>query len=340
MNREKFELDSILVCPICKGKVVSLGHGGYKCPPCETHYPLEDSILNFLMPDLEEFKRLEAEHHSLSAENYAEAHQLHTLRVSYYHEELLSAFSFLEKGALVLEVGAGIGKDGLELMKRGFNVIETDISTGALKKARENFRSSNEVLAGVYALADAESLPFGDKSFDGALMVASLHHLPNPIKCLSEINRCLKCDGILVIGFEPNSWQFYTLYAVFRSLRWAWWKLKRLFERSGAEVFPNKSIGDAKTSGYGGRRLKRMVRNANFQPVRVKSVWYVIGFIHLLLEILYRTLRLKRRIALPLLFEKSIIEVDERISRLPILRSFGWHWNVVARKRVAFENSH
>jgi len=341
MSKGKFVLESILVCPICKGKLDPLGHEGYKCSACEVIYPIEEGIPIFLRPNLKEFKRLEAEHHSLTADDYAEAHQLHTLRVNYYHEDFLSAFNFLENADLILEVGAGIGKDGLELMKRGFNVVETDVSKGILIKARESFRSLSRDLSGVYAVADAECLPFDDDSFDGALIVASLHHLPNPMKFLLEINRCLKDEGTLVIGFEPNSWQFYTIYAIFRFLRRSWWTLKKVLGNwSRADVFPNKSIADAETLGYSYWKLKRMGKNANFQPVRIKSVWYVIGFINLLLEILYRSLRLKRRIELPLLFEKSIIEIDEKINDLPLLRFFGWHWNVVAKKRVTFEDSY
>ena len=46
---------------------------------------------------------------------------------------------------------------------------------------------------------DAAKLPFDDKSFDTATIVAALNHIPNRDKVLVEINRVLKNDGKLII---------------------------------------------------------------------------------------------------------------------------------------------
>ena len=45
----------------------------------------------------------------------------------------------------------------------------------------------------------AEELPFGDKTFDGALFATSLDHIGNPQKAISEAHRILKDEGNLFI---------------------------------------------------------------------------------------------------------------------------------------------
>ena len=56
----KRELNDILVCPICKGKLelkVVAEEGGeiitgsLRCPKCDIDYPIEDSIPNLLPPE-------------------------------------------------------------------------------------------------------------------------------------------------------------------------------------------------------------------------------------------------------------------------------------------------
>ena len=48
-----------------------------------------------------------------------------------------------------------------------------------------------------------EQLPFADGQFDRALAANSLHHWPNPITNLWEVQRVLKPGGRLVIAQQP-----------------------------------------------------------------------------------------------------------------------------------------
>jgi uncharacterized protein len=56
----KKELMSILVCPVCKGKLelkvvqengVEVETGTIHCPRCKVNYPIADSIPNLLSPE-------------------------------------------------------------------------------------------------------------------------------------------------------------------------------------------------------------------------------------------------------------------------------------------------
>lgn len=64
------------------------------------------------------------------------------------------------------------------------------------------------------AVANAQSLPFADGSFDNIVMVDVLHHLGRPKLFFAEAERVLRPGGrVLMIepGITPISWLFYAL---------------------------------------------------------------------------------------------------------------------------------
>ncbi len=95
----------------------------------------------------------------------------------------------------VLVAGCGTGID-LHYLKKHYapSFTVTDIS--------ENFVRKTQALHAVGGrVADTETLPFGDNSFDYAFVAASLHHLPRPFLGLYELLRVAKRG---VIAIEPN----------------------------------------------------------------------------------------------------------------------------------------
>ena len=103
-----------------------------------------------------------------------------------------------------LEIGAGTGYFSLNLVQAG--VVEeatcTDISPGMVSTLGANAeRLGLRVRA---ARADAESLPFGDNSFDLVLGHAVLHHLPDLTRAFSEFHRVLRPGGRIVFAGEPS----------------------------------------------------------------------------------------------------------------------------------------
>lgn len=103
-----------------------------------------------------------------------------------------------------LEIGAGTGYFGLNLLRAG--VIDeltcVDISPGMLAALADNAaRLGLDVGA---AVADAESLPFADQSFDLVVGHAVLHHLPHLDRALQEIHRVLRPGGRIVFAGEPS----------------------------------------------------------------------------------------------------------------------------------------
>ena len=103
-----------------------------------------------------------------------------------------------------LEIGAGTGYFSLNLLQAGVvrEATCTDISPGMVSALADNAaRLGLNVRA---ARADAESLPFGDESFDLVLGHAVLHHLPDLRKAFSEFHRVLRPGGRIVFAGEPS----------------------------------------------------------------------------------------------------------------------------------------
>jgi len=106
--------------------------------------------------------------------------------------------------AEALEVGAGTGYFGLNLLRAGVigELACADISPGMLAALADNAARLG-VDVGT-AVADAEALPFDDQSFDLVFGHAVLHHLPHLKRAFSEIHRVLRPGGRIVFAGEPS----------------------------------------------------------------------------------------------------------------------------------------
>ena len=103
-----------------------------------------------------------------------------------------------------LEVGAGTGYFGLNLMQLGAveHLTATDISAGMLGSLR---RSAGDLGLEVETVAtEAEALPFDDESFDLVCGHAVLHHIPDLSRAFGEFNRVLRPGGLVAFCGEPS----------------------------------------------------------------------------------------------------------------------------------------
>ncbi len=311
-------IDEIIVCPKCRRKL-ERKEAKYLCSFCDFTYEIKDGIPILLDENLSDLEKAEAKTHSEIADDYFDMAQLDTLRNIYYHSRFRHPLTQLPKGSLILEVGCGTGEDGMELIKAGLRVVETDIAFAVLSKARRNIEFANLHSQSTFLAASGNRLPFMTGAFDGALVVATLHHAEDPKRFLSEISRCVRPGGLVVIGMEPNSWFYYTLNPIKKIIQ------KILKTRS-------KSIADATTKGFSRRRLVNLVKNKKLSVKELVPVWYLNGYLHLGLESLYRILRLKKRVNVHPGLEKLLITIDETLGKIPILKLFPWHWNLILVK--------
>jgi ubiquinone/menaquinone biosynthesis C-methylase UbiE len=101
-------------------------------------------------------------------------------------------------GKRLLDIGCGAGVLARLLSDRGARVGGVDPNVEALALARE------AVPAGTFHPAGAEALPFAEDSFDGAIFLNSLHHVPAPAmhRALGEAARVVEPAGPIVV-VEP-----------------------------------------------------------------------------------------------------------------------------------------
>ena len=106
--------------------------------------------------------------------------------------------------ATALELGCGTGFFLLNLKQAG--VLDeghvTDLSPGMVEVAVRNARGLGFEVEG--RVADAESIPYDDDTFDLVVGHAVLHHIPDLDVAMREILRVLKPGGRFVFAGEPT----------------------------------------------------------------------------------------------------------------------------------------
>ncbi len=105
----------------------------------------------------------------------------------------------------VLELGAGTGFFSLNLKLAGLveDVHVSDLSPGMVEAAKQNAERLGFSIEG--RVADAESLPYEDDSFDLVVGHAVIHHIPDVEAALREVVRVLRPGGRFVIAGEPTT---------------------------------------------------------------------------------------------------------------------------------------
>ena len=108
--------------------------------------------------------------------------------------------------AKTLEIGCGTGFFTLNLMLAGVlgEAHVTDISPGMVRVAERNARDLGLTVRG--KVADAETLPYDDATFDLVVGHAVLHHIPDVELALREVVRVLKPGGRFVFAGEPTTY--------------------------------------------------------------------------------------------------------------------------------------
>ncbi|WP_343598866.1 class I SAM-dependent methyltransferase [Mycobacterium sp.] len=104
-----------------------------------------------------------------------------------------------------LELGCGTGFFLLNLIQSGVarRGSVTDLSPGMVKVAVRNGQSLGLDVDG--RVADAETIPYDDGTFDLVVGHAVLHHIPDVEQALREVLRVLRPGGRFVFAGEPTT---------------------------------------------------------------------------------------------------------------------------------------
>ncbi len=158
-------------------------------------------------------------------------------------ELLLQLLSPLDDGATVLDIGCGTGWFGSWMRDRGFQVTGVDPSGPMLARSS----SLIPVVQG-----DALRLPFADRAFDAAYLIAVLDFVSDPSAVLSEARRIAR-GRVAVLALASGSWL---------GLR------RRISARRGHPVFSHAGF-------YSRRRLLQMARATGAEPQRVRGALFL-----------------------------------------------------------------
>ena len=113
----------------------------------------------------------------------------------------------------VLEIGCGLGTDGVRFALAGADYVGVDLTDAAVASARENFEARG--LVGRFERADAEELPFGDCSFDHVYSFGVIHHTAQPERIVAEIRRVLEPGGTVTVMLYNRSSINYVVEIMF-----------------------------------------------------------------------------------------------------------------------------
>ena len=319
------KLLDILVCPVTKSPLTyDKKKNELISKSAMLTYRIKDGIPILLPKNLEKFKALEAEYHDHEAHHYGEINMINSFHVTHYHQKYLKIINELKDNSVILEVGSGDGNDAKNITKPKITIIQSDISFEMVKLAKSNKKNNAKT---VYVVSDAEKIPCKDNSLDAIMIVGALHRLPSPINFFKEARRALSSNGILIVGFEPNSWPYFYIYPCIRFLK----KLLRI-EKYTSSKHSDVSIGDSETEGFTYSDFKLFLNESNLKLEKIQRIWFLFGFIHTLLSIVNSKLPQDKSIDLPIWLQKLIIYFDDFILSLPIIRNFCWHWTLVAKK--------
>jgi ubiquinone/menaquinone biosynthesis C-methylase UbiE len=106
----------------------------------------------------------------------------------------------------VLEVAIGTGKN-LPYYRPDCRIVALDVSREMLAIARQ--RAAKLSLDVSFVLANAEVLPFRDKSFDTVVSSLSTCTFPNPVSALKEMARVCRAEGKILLlehGRSNRDW--------------------------------------------------------------------------------------------------------------------------------------
>ena len=125
---------------------------------------------------------------------------------SFYYDLILSTFGKERERAIgilspkdgdsILIVGAGTGLD-LPYLKGNYTITATDITPAMLRKL---VRRAEKLKMDVHSMEmNGQDLKFNDNTFDCVILNLILAVIPDPKKCMAEVERVLKPDGNIIV---------------------------------------------------------------------------------------------------------------------------------------------
>jgi SAM-dependent methyltransferase len=206
-------------CPRCSANLSSLS-----CAKCGMEMRESDGIVHALRPErVEHYARFIAEYEHIRAEEgrgsngadfyldlpfrdasdrNADQWRIRSRTYQYLLDRILTPA--LPFGAKILDLGAGNCWMSHRLARAGYSMVGVDLLTNSYDGlgAADHYQKHLPKRLPRFQ-AELEHLPFQDQQFDAAIFNASFHYAEDACAAFAEALRCVRSDGLVVIGDTP-----------------------------------------------------------------------------------------------------------------------------------------
>ncbi len=218
-----YPFENIIVCPSCKNELIKQPNGWY-CSNENFSFKISNGINVFLHPNREEilsqfltvYQTNRNEEHwgdnnpeyylSLPYKDISQQHtsvwKMRAKSFDIFLETIHSAT--LPESPLMLDLGAGNCWLSLQMAKKGYNVVASDINNEQYDGLGVISRLQSSLTSNIIAVqAEFDYLPFRHNIFDIIVMNGSLHYASDVRKTVNSIMNFLSPNGFLFIMDSP-----------------------------------------------------------------------------------------------------------------------------------------
>ena len=185
---------SLLQCPICHHHLNS-HEATFACESCQAIFPIVDGIPVLINESNSLFSLNDFIHHRTTTFQDTKFSSIknriknllptlgRNIKGPENYQKLIDHLLEQTPSPVILIIGGGIIGEGMEILTKDSRIqlVETDVS----------FAPRTQMIC------DGHDLPFGDQSFDCVIIQAVLEHVVDPYRCVAEIPRVLKLDGLV-----------------------------------------------------------------------------------------------------------------------------------------------
>lgn len=202
-------LYNFLCCPTCK-KSLSKKGDGLSCRSCRIDYEIRSGIPVLIdFASIPEHLRKQIryfEHEDEARGDWA----LEPWQARYVRKFLDTAKP--KPGGLIIDSATGSGYMAIELARRGFTVIATDLTMQELVRLQTLSVKLNIAKQMLFVCCTSESLPVASGVADGLVANAILEHLPKEREAIAEIRRVIKRGACIMVAMPIAFWYLFPLF--------------------------------------------------------------------------------------------------------------------------------
>lgn len=137
-----------------------------------------------------------------------------------------------KESKIVLDIGFGNAKLMHSIAKQGYQVTGIEIEESLLNLAKKKYPKEMEQGNMKVDLGYVEKLPYQDQTFDTIYSVNTLYFWELE-QGLSEIQRCLKPNGQLVLSFYEKEWLDRLSYTNYGFTKYSYEEIEKFLIQSG-----------------------------------------------------------------------------------------------------------